>query len=78
MTQTNAQNAQAQNTPTHNRALTQEQQRQAKVVRRWGTLLCFERLFIGLSHSYCRNKRMEIELLLPWEDSAAGEKTNAD
>ena len=53
------------------RPLTEKERQDAKNVRRWGTLLYFERLFIGLSKSYCRDKRIEIERLLPWEDSAA-------
>ena len=78
MTQTNAQNAQVQNAPTHSRAMTQEQQRQAKDVRQFQIELNREDARRSLYIPNPARLRMDIELLLPWEDSAAGEKTNAE
>lgn len=65
--------------------MTETQQRQAKTI----AVAELMRLFVyELRWESCRivgelgakitQKRMRYELLLPWEDSAAGEKTNAD
>ena len=88
MTQTNAQNAQAQNAPTHSRALTQEQAIQAIIDQlehetqnyhiapftQWGQAET-NPANGPLVREYAAKERQRAEKLLLWEDSAAGEKT---